>query len=102
MTPEERAKGLARKASVKSLNGLLELPGMDQYSDKEAARIRERLSTMPESFRLTYMEAITSNSLAAAIKAQCSECMGWDRESVKNCTSPACSLYSRRPYQKGA
>lgn len=46
----------------------------------------------------------SSDSKAAAIKAMCQECMGYDDGStaaIRDCTSPACPLYPHRPYQRG-
>lgn len=37
-----------------------------------------------------------------AIKAQCLICVGYDRDSVTNCTGFSCPLWSFRPYQPGS
>lgn len=62
--------------------------------------IAKKLSLMPVSFRAIYKKAIQSKSKAAAIKAFCSECGGYDRSAVKECTGVACPLWTHRPYQE--
>ena len=57
------------------------------------------LAWMPEVYRRNYRRAMSGKSPAAGIKSFCLECVGWHREEVKACTSPACSLYPYRPYQ---
>lgn len=37
-----------------------------------------------------------------AIKVQCLECCGEDIPSISGCTSPCCSLWKYRPYQRNA
>lgn len=51
-----------------------------------------------------------SKSLRAAIDAQCAHCMGCTadhiepgfRESIRDCSAPACPLFNFRPYQRSA
>jgi hypothetical protein len=52
------------------------------------------------SVRNTLREAFSgSASPRAAIKAQCLVCVGYDRESIKNCTGWSCPLWTYRPFQ---
>lgn len=61
---------------------------------------KKRLSQMPETMRSTYLKAVSGKSLAAAVKAHCQECVGYQKDEVTKCTSTACPLYHYRPYQK--
>ena len=60
-----------------------------------------RYQTTPESkkmlFKRVFDGVATRNQ---AIKAQCLECQGFDLDSITGCSSPACSLFRFRPYQK--
>ena len=71
------------------------------HSDNEYARKSacERLSQMGPNRRNGYLRALKGDSPAAAIKAFCLECVGWQKEEVKLCTAPACPLYRYRPFQ---
>lgn len=65
---------------------------------------QKRHDRMPQSMRGTYLKAIgatgaAKGSKAKAIHAQCDECSGYDRATVKNCTSRGCPLWPHRPYQ---
>jgi hypothetical protein len=65
-------------------------------------KIVQKLADMPMSYRKTYKRAMTGKSLRAATKSFCLECVGWQRNAVARCTSPACPLYPYRPYQEAA
>lgn len=67
-------------------------------------QIRDRLSEMPQSCRMTYLKAMRGKSTASAIKAFCQMCMGWAsfRTEIPNCTDLACPLYCYRPYRPRA
>ena len=62
--------------------------------------IERKIELMPTSFRNVYKKAIESRSKAAAIKAFCAECCGYDRTAVKECTGMECPLWTHRPYQE--
>jgi hypothetical protein len=62
-------------------------------------QIAERLRNMPQSYRANYKKAVQGNSLRAAIKAFCQECVGWQIEGIRECTDLGCPLYAVRPYQ---
>lgn len=61
--------------------------------------IAARLEQMPPKCRRTYQRAV-NGSKAAAIKAQCLECVGWVRAEVTGCTDVGCPLYAVRPFRK--
>ncbi len=61
-------------------------------------KIFRRRSSIPVSYRGNYDRAMSGKSMKCAIKAMCLECMGWDREEVRLCCSPACPLYPYRPF----
>jgi hypothetical protein len=52
------------------------------------------------SHRLVQLRVRAQTSRAAAIKLFCLECVGDDRNEVRNCTSTNCALYRFRPYQQ--
>ena len=58
---------------------------------------RARNDRMPESFRGAYRKSATSK--AFAIKAFCSECTGYDRAAVRDCSDTGCPLYNHRPFK---
>ena len=60
-------------------------------------QIAERVGQMPRSFRNVYQKAMSGRSMKSAIKSNCLECMGWQREEVKLCTDLGCPLYPYRP-----
>jgi len=62
-------------------------------------RIQACLASMPARYRAIYRQAMSGRSRKAAITAACLECVGWEREGVRRCTSPACPLYPYRPYR---
>jgi hypothetical protein len=61
--------------------------------------VARRFEAMPVSHRGTYRRALGGKSLRAAITAQCSECVGYDREAVRTCPAVACPLWKVRPWQ---
>ena len=62
-------------------------------------KIQKRLNDTPIKYRNIYKKAMAGRNRTAAVKAFCLECMGWQREEVRNCTSVACPLYLYRPYK---
>ena len=66
----------------------------------QEAAIKSRLAQMPETCRKTYLRAMQGRSMAAGIKAFCTECVGWDRNEVVRCTALACPLYPYRPFRR--
>ena len=68
-------------------------------TNKVQARIEAKTVQFPVKYRGTYKKAMTGKSLRAAVNAFCLECVFWQREEVKLCTSPTCPLYPYRPYK---
>jgi hypothetical protein len=54
------------------------------------------VDSIPKKYRQVYERAMTGRSQAAAIRAHCLMCVGWQREEVKLCTAPDCPLYLYR------
>ena len=69
-----------------------------KVSQAISPQVEQKLAQMPSAYRKTYRKAMTGKSLRAAVNAFCSECVCWQREEVKNCTSHTCPLYQYRPY----
>ena len=78
-------------------------PLNDSLNGKIIARRARRIETAPQSFRKLLTQAMSGKcSPRTAIKAQCAECNGFDRQAITNCTAYACPLWHFRPYQKPA
>ncbi len=61
----------------------------------------KRLRQMPPTYRRSYVRAVRGGaSLREAIKMQCAECCGYDREAVTECPATACPLWHYRPWQR--
>jgi hypothetical protein len=68
---------------------------------KIAATRAGRLATCPQSVKAHFAAAWSGKaSPRRAIKAQCLDCVGFDRAEITGCTAYACSLWNFRPYQK--
>lgn len=93
----QAARHSGAQASVKSTDEMLKQADLDRPRE-EIAKIAKRLEDTPETMRRTYLRAVGGRSKPAAIRAFCSECVGWDREEVRRCTAPACPLYPYRPF----
>jgi len=63
---------------------------------EQIAKRRKQISRL---YKPVYDRAVKGRSLRAAINAQCLECVGWQRNEVRDCTDLACPLYAVRPYQ---
>ena len=100
-TDAAKAARIAARSIVKNVDELIQEANED-WTPTQTASVRKTLSAMPEGFRATYVKAMEGRSLAAAVKACCSECVGWKRKEVRLCTSLACPLYPYRPYQEHA
>lgn len=71
-------------------------------TQKRQEQINLRLREIPKIYRQIYKEAVEGQSRKAAIHAFCLECVGWQKEEVRLCTSLACPLYGLRPYREGS
>jgi hypothetical protein len=73
-----------------------------RLNEKIVRQRSRRIETAPQSFRKLLAQAMSGKcSPRAAIKAQCAECVGFDRQAVTFCSSYACPLWAFRPYQAG-
>ena len=61
--------------------------------------IEQHCQQMPDIHLANYKKAMRGRSMKAAIKAFCLECVCWQKEVVRLCTSFACPLYPYRPYK---
>ena len=61
-------------------------------------KIAKRRADMPRAYRKNYDRAMSGQSRRAAIRAQCLECVQWQREEIKLCPAVACPMYPYRPY----
>ena len=56
---------------------------------------------MPKLYQGGYERAISGKaSPRQAIKAQCLECVGYERDEIPRCSDTGCPLYYYRPFQK--
>ena len=69
------------------------------FASELGLKCQRRLNDMPRLYRSTYLRAMGGNDRRAAVKSFCLECVCWQREEVKLCTSTACPLYKYRPYK---
>lgn len=51
---------------------------------------------VPKAYRGFYRRAMKGKSRAAAIRAFCLECVGWQGNEVRHCTATECFLYPWR------
>ena len=84
-------RGDARKARIAA--GTITTPD-------RAKKVERRKSDVPVLYRGLYERVAAGEaSHREAIKAQCLECVCWQRREVTRCTALACPLYLYRPYQ---
>jgi hypothetical protein len=65
-----------------------------------AGQIAGRMKQMPKIHRKIYEKAMQGKSLKSAVKAFCLECVCWQKEEIRLCTSLACPLHPYRPYKE--
>jgi len=71
---------------------------MSTPNEIEAKR-QKRIQSAPESTRNILSRAIYGQATrSGAIKAQCLECVGFDRLAITECQAFACPLWQYRPY----
>ena len=58
-------------------------------------------SQIPDTYKMTYLKATTTNSKATSIKAKCLDCCCWQKNEIKLCSVEQCPLWKYRPYQDG-
>ena len=66
---------------------------------QRAARLAQVRQDAPSKLGV-FRAAYAGRSLRAAINACCLECVGFDIQAVRDCTAPACPLFTVRPYQR--
>ena len=71
-------------------------------TDKRAERVAKHRADMPNVYRGIYDRAVSGKSLRAAVNSFCLECVMYQREEVRLCTSLACPLWLHRPYQRNS
>ena len=99
LTNEARVASKRAQEINRNVDALIKEFGLGMMLDhKRMERVHARLEEMPISDRRTYVRGI-KGSKSAAIKAACSECVGWVRQEVSLCTATACPLFSLRPFQ---
>ena len=59
----------------------------------------KHLNTVPIKYRGIVARAYSGKSKAAALKAKCLECVGFQRNEITACTAFACPLHPYRPYK---
>ena len=75
-------------------------PKTASLGEKIATKRAGRLATTPESAKGHFVAAWAGKcSPRRAIKAQCLECVGFDRQAITDCTGWACPLWAFRPFQ---
>jgi len=73
---------------------------MSQNANLRDLRVSKVVAEAPGSVKNTLTKAFSgSASPRAAIKAMCLTCVGYDRETVRNCTGYSCPLWKYRPFQ---
>lgn len=93
---EARQKAAATRRRRHSPNELIS-EAQTAFPPCQRRQIVKRLSQMPVSSRLSYLQAMEGNSPMTAIRAFCWMCMGWHKNDVEGCTDRACPLYPYRP-----
>lgn len=69
-------------------------------SERIALQRARRLETTPHTCKNVFVRSWARKaSPRQAIKAQCLECQGFDRDAITGCSSFACSLWEYRPFQ---
>jgi len=72
---------------------------MNYTKEQIAKRIADRRKDIPDLYKGSYDRAMAKKGRSHAIRSFCLECMGWQRNEVKSCTSPQCPLFQYRPYK---
>ena len=71
---------------------------MKVMESKLNERQLKRYNDMPKAHKYNYCKAVLGSKICA-IKAQCLECVQWEREEIKLCPSISCPLFNHRPYK---
>lgn len=98
LSEESRQRRREANYSDASIAQMLDLATLGLPAS-DSAKIRNRALEMPVRQIRSYLKALRGRSMKTAIRAHCMECVGWDREGVRECTCPECSLYPYRPFK---
>lgn len=93
----------AKSIDQDSLNQIMARnAGLASSESKYVEMMTRMFSNVPLKYRSVWLKAHEGKSRAAAIKAKCQDCVGWEKavENVSNCTSYSCPLWTVRPYRK--
>jgi hypothetical protein len=64
--------------------------------------VKKRVEEAGQLYRTIMLRAYNGDcSPREAIKAQCLICVGYERQSITDCTGYSCALWQFRPYQRG-
>ena len=70
-------------------------------SQDRAKLVAKRIAEAGELYRPLLRKVYAGScSPREAIKGFCLQCVGYERNSITHCTSPACPLFLLRPYQQ--
>jgi hypothetical protein len=73
---------------------------MTNVAEKRAAIVASRLPGVPPQYRRLYLRVTNGEGTRTdCMKAQCLECLDYDPDEIRRCTSYACALYAYRPFQ---
>ena len=73
----------------------------DYYIEAGVMSITDKADKMPKIYKKCYLSAVSGKaSHRDAIKAFCTECMGYVRAEITNCDTIDCPLNLYRPYRK--
>ncbi len=67
--------------------------------DAQRDAVAVKLPNIPATMKLGYLRACAGGSRAAAIKANCLECVCWVRDEVAKCPMTACPFWGYRPFK---
>ena len=98
ISAEHQKQMQASRSASKSVAEMLAKAHLG-FGPTQMRAIEQHLSQMPQRSRATYLRALAGKSRTAAIKAFCSECVGWQRKEVAGCISVACPLFQYRPFK---
>ena len=70
----------------------------NRFSAAQTRQVERALSTVPRSFRKSYLMAMGGKSRKKAVQIYCLQCAGWKRKQVSACSNLSCPLYPYRPF----
>jgi hypothetical protein len=93
---------ICKGGQERTISALFRGPNAVEIELKRVKRL-EDVSLYAPRYLNTFKRAFSGKSLRACVNAFCVECNGFDAAAVRDCTAPACPLFSCRPgYRKGA